>query len=63
MTPIVTYDAEVACLNAVGHEFQCSYMGANHGHGSDGMWFAVSETVAARWHEKSLACRLRLVTH
>ncbi|MGF9758151.1 hypothetical protein AAII07_23415 [Microvirga sp. 0TCS3.31] len=47
-----------ACLNATGHECQCSCMGANHGAGNDGSWFEVSETFATRWHERHLACRL-----
>lgn len=47
-----------ACLNAVGHECECSCMGANHGAGNDGNWFEVSETFATRWHGQALACRL-----
>ena len=47
-----------ACLNATGHECQCSCMGANHGAGTDGSWFEVSETFATRWGELHLACRL-----
>lgn len=47
-----------ACLNAVGHECQCSCMGANHGAGNDGSWFEVSATFAARWSSQYLACRL-----
>lgn len=47
-----------ACMNAVGHECQCSCMGANHGAGNDGSWFEVSETFAGRWRERELACRL-----
>ncbi|MDF1586682.1 hypothetical protein [Marinimicrococcus flavescens] len=47
-----------ACLNATGHECQCSCMGANHGAGNDGSWFEVSETFATRWGEQQLACRL-----
>lgn len=47
-----------ACLNATGHECQCSCMGANHGAGNDGSWFEVSETFATRWGEQHLACRL-----
>ncbi len=47
-----------ACLNATGHECQCSCMGANHGAGNDGSWFEVSETFATRWGELHLACRL-----
>lgn len=47
-----------ACQNAVGHECQCSCMGANHGAGSDSSWFEVSETFSFRWGERSLACRL-----
>jgi hypothetical protein len=47
-----------ACMNAVGHECQCSCMGANHGAGNDGSWFVVSDTFATRWGERELACRL-----
>lgn len=47
-----------ACMNAHGHECQCSCMGANHGAGNDGSWFEVSETFATRWHSRELACRL-----
>jgi hypothetical protein len=47
------------CMNAQGHECQCSCMGANHGQGGpDGSWFEVSETFATRWGEQHLACRL-----
>ncbi|NBB49803.1 hypothetical protein GVN24_16125 [Rhizobium sp. CRIBSB] len=47
-----------ACMNAAGHECQCSCMGANHGAGNDGSWFEVSDTFATRWGAKELACRL-----
>jgi hypothetical protein len=47
-----------ACFNAVGHECQCSCMGANHGAGNDGSWFEVSDTFATRWGDQHLACRL-----
>lgn len=47
-----------SCLNAMGHECQCSCMGANHGSGNDGSWFEVSEAFAVRWGERYLACRL-----
>lgn len=47
-----------ACQNAIKHECQCSCMGANHGQGSDGTWFEVSDTFATRWSERELACRL-----
>lgn len=47
-----------ACLNAVGHECQCSCMGRNHGAGNDGSWFEISETFATRWGDQILACRL-----
>lgn len=47
-----------ACLNATGHECQCSCMGANHGVGNDRSWFEVSETFATRWGDQYLACRL-----
>jgi len=47
-----------ACMNATGHECQCSCMGQNHGAGNDGSWFEVSETFAFRWKGRELACRL-----
>lgn len=47
-----------ACMNAVGHECQCSCMGENHGAGNDGSWFVVSEAFATRWNEEEWACRL-----
>ena len=47
-----------ACMNAMGHECQCSCMGANHGVGNDGSWFEVSDIFATRWGESHLACRL-----
>lgn len=47
-----------ACMNALGHECQCSCLGANHGAGNDNSWFEVSETFATRWGEQHLACRL-----
>lgn len=50
-----------ACMNATGHECQCSCMGANHGVGNDGSWFEVSEAFACRWHERELACRLMIL--
>lgn len=50
-----------ACLNAVGHECECSCMGENHGAGNDGSWFEISETFATRWGEKELACRLMTI--
>ncbi|MDZ7712739.1 MAG: hypothetical protein U5L06_06355 [Rhodovibrio sp.] len=47
-----------ACLNATGHECECSCMGANHGAGNDGSWFEVSETFATRFGGREVACRL-----
>ncbi len=47
-----------ACMNAEGHECQCSCMGANHGAGNDGSWFEVSEAFATRWNQEEWACRL-----
>lgn len=49
-----------ACLNAMGHECECSCMGANHGAGNDGSWFEVSDTFATRWGNEFLACRLMI---
>ena len=47
-----------ACMNAVGHECNCSCMGQNHGAGNDGSWFEVSDTFATRWGGREIACRL-----
>ena len=48
-----------ACMNAVGHECQCSCMGVNHGsHSSSNDWLIVSDAFATRWGEKELAGRL-----
>lgn len=47
-----------ACLNAQGHECQCSCMGANHGMGNNGSWFEVSDSFAVRWYEEEWAARL-----
>ena len=47
-----------ACMSAIGHECQCSCMGANHGAGNDGSWFEVSDTFAVRWKNQYLASRL-----
>ncbi|OLP45872.1 hypothetical protein [Rhizobium oryziradicis] len=47
-----------ACMNAEGHECQCSCMEANHGNRNSGSWSEVSETFATRWGEKEIACRL-----
>jgi len=50
-----------ACMNAVGHECQCSCMGAHHGSGGPGAgWFEVSETFATKWGDEELACRLMI---
>lgn len=49
-----------ACMNAIGHECECSCMGANHGAGNDGSWFEVSETFATRWSGRHLACQLMI---
>jgi hypothetical protein len=50
-----------ACMNAEGHECQCSCMGANHGAGNDGSWFEVSDAFAVRSGEQQLACRLMVL--
>ena len=47
-----------ACMNAQGHECQCSCMGANHGAGNNGSWFEVSEAFAVRWNQEEWASRL-----
>lgn len=46
------------CWKAEGHICQCSCMGANHGSGSSGGRFVVSDTFAVRWGSQHLACRL-----
>lgn len=45
------------CMEAVGHECECSCMGAYHGAGNDGRWFEVSDTFACRWGPREYACR------
>lgn len=47
-----------ACMNAIGHECQCSCMGLNHGAGNDGSWFEVNDAFATRWNQEEWACRL-----
>ena len=47
-----------ACRNAVGHECQCSCMGANHGTADGAGWFDITEAFAIRIKESRLACRL-----
>jgi hypothetical protein len=47
-----------ACMNALGHECECSCMGANHGAGVDDGWFSVSDSFAVRWGETEMACQL-----
>ena len=48
-----------ACKNAIGHECQCSCMGANHGcHNSNNHEFFSSDAFSVSWREKELACRL-----
>lgn len=46
------------CMEATGHECQCSCMGANHGAGMDGSWFEIGEAFAVRSGSPKLACRL-----
>lgn len=46
------------CMEAKGHECQCSCMGANHGSGMHGHWFEVSEAFAVRTSSPQLAARL-----
>lgn len=51
------------CMNAKGHECECSCLGAHHGEGGPGAgWFEVSETFATRWGGQRLACRLMVRT-
>lgn len=47
-----------ACRNAVGHDCQCSCMGANHGAGDGNGWFDVSDTFSFRWGPQEAAIRL-----
>ena len=47
-----------ACWNAVGHECQCSCMGANHGMGQQDGWYTVSETFAVKHVTQHLSCKL-----
>lgn len=46
------------CLDAAGHECECSCMGANRGSGNDGSWFEISDRFACRWGDRFIACRL-----
>lgn len=47
-----------SCRHAVGHECECSCMGANHGSGNDEGWFDVTDAFSTKWGEQELACRL-----
>lgn len=47
-----------ACMEAKGHECNCSCMGQNHGSGVHGWWFEVSDAFAVRSSAPELACRL-----
>lgn len=47
-----------SCRQAVGHECECSCMGANHGSGNDEGWFDVTDAFSTRWGNRELACRL-----
>ena len=47
-----------ACMEAQGHECECSCMGANHGSGMHGSWFEVSDAFAIKSGIPMLACRL-----
>jgi len=47
-----------ACMQARGHECNCSCMGQNHGAGMHGWWFEVSETFAVCSLTPQLAGRL-----
>jgi hypothetical protein len=47
-----------ACMEATGHECECSCMGANHGSGVDNGWYEVSDYFAVRSSRPQLACRL-----
>lgn len=47
-----------ACMEAAGHECNCSCMGQNHGSGIDHTWFEVSDAFAVKTSAPYLACRL-----
>jgi hypothetical protein len=47
-----------SCMDASGHECNCSCMGANHGQGFSGGWLEISDAFATRWGEETYACRL-----
>lgn len=49
------------CMEARGHDCNCSCMGANHGSGFHGSWFEVSDTFATNWKGSDYACRLMSV--
>ena len=47
-----------ACWHAVGHECNCSCMGANHGReGDNSDWLVISDAFATKWGEMKYACR------
>jgi hypothetical protein len=47
-----------ACMRALGHECQCSCMGANHGAGMTNDWLVISDAFAVRYERSDVACRL-----
>lgn len=49
------------CMEAEGHDCNCSCMGANHGTGMNDSWFEVDETFATRWRNEDVACRLMVL--
>lgn len=51
-----------ACMEAQGHECNCSCMGQHHGSGVQGAWFEVSEAFAIHSSAPQLACRLLVRT-
>lgn len=55
---IETEKCAPACMNAEGHECQCSCLGANHGRGNNGRWFEISDSLAVRHGEKVYGSRL-----
>ena len=51
-----------SCINAKGFKCECSCFGANHASGNNDGWYEVSDSLALRWGESKLGCRLLSLT-
>lgn len=47
-----------SCVNALGHECECSCLGKNHGSGDLTGWYVVSDTFAIRHQSCPYSCKL-----